>query len=62
MMFPGVNVEGLEAYTAVSASTSPPLSFDERQELTELRKKLKRVEMERDILAKATAWFANNND
>jgi len=28
----------------------------------ELRKKLKRVEMERDILAKATAWLANNKD
>jgi transposase len=39
-----------------------PLSFNERQELAQLRKKLKRVEMERDILAKATAWFANNND
>jgi transposase len=39
-----------------------PLSFNERRELLELRKKLKRVEMERDILAKATAWFANNND
>ncbi|WP_350152995.1 hypothetical protein [Nitrosomonas sp.] len=35
---------------------------NERQELMELRKKLKRVEMERDILAKATAWFANNKD
>ncbi|NJM32939.1 MAG: transposase [Limnobacter sp.] len=39
-----------------------PLSFKEREELIALRKKLKRVEMERDILAKATAWFANNND
>ncbi|WP_295629294.1 hypothetical protein [uncultured Nitrosomonas sp.] len=38
------------------------LSANERQELMELRKKLKRVEMERDILAKATAWFANNKD
>jgi len=35
---------------------------NERQELMELRKKLKRVEMERDILAKAAAWFANNKD
>ena len=38
------------------------LNSNERQELMELRKKLKRVEMERDILAKATAWFANNKD
>ena len=58
----GVQYKPKRLATAVSASTSPPLSFDERQELTELRKKLKRVEMERDILAKATAWFANNND
>lgn len=45
-----------------SPNSGSPLSFNERQELVELRKKLKRVEMERDILAKATAWFANNND
>ena len=33
-----------------------------RQELMELRRKLRQVQMERDILAKATAWFANNGD
>ncbi len=43
-------------------SHSAPLSVNERQELMELRKKLKRVERERDILAKATAWFAINID
>lgn len=47
---------------AHSSNSGSALSFNERQELVELRKKLKRVEMERDILAKATAWFANNND
>ncbi len=45
-----------------SAFSGAPLNANERQELMELRKKLKRVEMERDILAKATAWFANNKD
>ncbi len=45
-----------------SVLSGVPLSTNERQELMELRKKLKRVEMERDILAKATAWFANNKD
>ncbi len=35
-----------------------PLSMSERQELIELRRKLKQVQQERDILAKATAWFA----
>lgn len=32
------------------------------QELMELRRKYHQVQMERDILAKATAWFANNGD
>jgi transposase len=35
-----------------------PLSAAERQELIELRRRLKQVQTERDILAKATAWFA----
>jgi transposase len=34
------------------------LSTDERNELRELRKKLRQMKQERDILAKATAWFA----
>jgi transposase len=37
------------------------LSLDERAELTELRKRVKRVEMERDILKKATAFFARES-
>jgi transposase len=35
-----------------------PMSSDERRELIELRRKFRQVQMERDILAKATAWFA----
>ena len=35
-----------------------PLNSAERQELVELRRKLRQVQMERDILAEATAWFA----
>ena len=38
------------------------LSTSERQELIELRRKLHQVQIERDILAKATAWFAHNGD
>lgn len=34
------------------------LSTAERQELTHLRRELRQVKMERDILAKAAAWFA----
>jgi transposase len=39
-----------------------PLTSSERQELLELRRKLKQVQMERDILAKATAWFAGKSE
>lgn len=35
-----------------------PLTTDERAELTRLRKELKRVEMERDFVKKAAAFFA----
>ena len=49
-----------------ASGIAPPqagaLSASERQELIELRRKLRQVQMERDILAKATAWFANNGD
>lgn len=38
------------------------LNAAERQELIELRRKLRQVQMERDILAKATAWFANKGE
>jgi transposase len=37
------------------------LSVDERTELMELRKRLKRVETERDILKKATVFFARES-
>lgn len=41
---------------------SAPLNANERQELHELRRKLRQVQQERDILAKATAWFANKGE
>ena len=40
------------------AGEQTSLSAVERHELVELRRRLKQVQMERDILAKATAWFA----
>ncbi len=58
----GVPIRSSQAVALAATSSVPSLSADERQELMELRKKLKRVEMERDILAKAIAWFANNKD
>jgi transposase len=51
---------GLDGAGANSIDT--PLSMNERQELQELRRKFKQVQMERDILAKATAWFAAKSE
>ena len=48
--------------SGTTSSQAGALSASERQELIELRRKLRQVQMERDILAKATAWFANNGD
>ena len=38
------------------------LTTVERQEMVKLRRELRRVREERDILAKATAWFARGTD
>ena len=38
------------------------LSSVEREELMRLRRQLRQVQMECDILAKATAWFAAKSD
>ena len=45
-----------------TTSVDAPLSMNERQELIELRRKFKQVQQERDILAKATAWFAAKSE
>ena len=49
---------GLDGSSATSSDA--PLSMNERVELIELRRKFKQVQMERDILAKATASFAGH--
>lgn len=63
----GCHVSSIHNWVSqASAGTLPgnagALSNAEREELIALRRKLKQVEMERDILAKATAWFAHNGD
>lgn len=47
---------------APTGAQGQALSVAERQELIELRRKLRQVQMERDILAKATAWFAGKSE
>lgn len=37
---------------------SDGLASEEREELKRLRRELRQVKLERDILSKATAWFA----
>lgn len=50
-----------------SVASAPPanvaaLNAQELEELIELRRKLRQVQMERDIPAKATAWFAGKSE
>lgn len=42
-------------------SQSSRLIDKEREELVRLRREVKRLKIERDILAKATAWFAKQD-
>jgi transposase len=41
---------------------SDGLTTDERNELARLRRENKRLRLEREILAKAAAWFAQETD
>ena len=61
----GVTSQSISAWVAQAAADSGKplpgkdvLSSAEREELARLRRQVKRLEQERDILAKATAWFA----
>ncbi len=46
---------------STSVMRSSALNVAEQEELIRLRKENKQLKIERDILSKATAWFANSN-
>jgi len=59
----GINVASLKSWVdAARPRPREPLTEDERSELLRLRREIKRVEIERDILKKATAFFAKQSD
>ena len=53
----------LRTWIAAASRSKPdaPLTEDERTELQELRKQVRELEMEREILKKATAFFAKHS-
>ena len=54
--------KGSDTSASAAVQQSAPLNAAERQELIELRRKLRQVQQERDIRAKATAWFAGKSE
>ena len=53
----------IRGWIAKADPASPSASADaDRDELRRLRKEVKRLQQERDILAKAAAWFARETD
>jgi transposase len=59
----GVSTGSLKTWVeAARPQPRQPLTEDERSELTRLRREIRRVEMERDILKKATAFFARQSE
>jgi transposase len=59
----GVSVRSVENWVnATRPEPRVPLSEDERSELERLRRENRRVRMERDILKKATAFFARQSE
>ena len=59
----GVSMSTLRLWVAATRPTSDvPLTDDERSELRRLRREVRELRMERDILKKATAFFAKHSE
>jgi transposase len=59
----GVNPETLRLWVqAARPPATVPLTDTERGELTRLRREVRELRMERDILKKATAFFAKQSE
>jgi transposase-like protein len=59
----GISTRSLELWVkAARPEPRDPLTEDERSELERLRRDLRRVRMERDLLKKATAFFARQSE
>ena len=51
-----------EAENEAGDRSSPVLTEEEKEELQRLRRENKQLRLEREILAKAAAWFARETD
>ena len=60
----GISNESLRRWIALARErpAGTPLEADERAELTELRRRVKVLEVEREILRKAAAFFAQETE
>jgi transposase len=59
----GISLGSLRSWIAATRPPSDvPLTDDERSELRRLRRDVRELRMERDILKKATAFFAKHSE